>query len=165
MTGRQGRLWRIPSESWTPSRSRSAAALSLIRSSTLSKSGTIPSGAGLPKLKPRRGRRSHSPRESSQTGNGHNRFQSRRPWAAPLEEGATIHQSSRCVAPCRGRPADSGGFSEAFQLLPILTGEATLPLRWLPPATLLWICRPETSCAASCSRSASLAKRRLYFAE
>ena len=35
------------------------------------------------------------------------------------------------------------------------TGDATLPLRWLPPATLLWTCRPETPCAASCSRPAS----------
>ena len=34
----------------------------------------------------------------------------------------------------------------------------TLPLRWLPPATPLWTCRPETPCAASCSRSASLFK-------
>ena len=40
--------------------------------------------------------------------------------------------------------------------LPIITGEATLPLRWLLPATPLWTCRPETPCAASCSRPASL---------
>ena len=82
---RQGILWRIPSESWTPSRSRSAAALSLIRSSGLSRIGTIPSGAGLPKPRHRRGRKSHIPREKSQTGNGHNRFQSRNPWTAPLK--------------------------------------------------------------------------------
>ena len=49
----------------------------------------------------RRGRKSHIPREKSQTGNGHNRFQSRSPWTAPLKEGATIHRSSRCVASCR----------------------------------------------------------------
>ena len=42
---RQTRLWRVPSESWTPSRSRSAAVLLLTRSSVLSRSGTIPSGA------------------------------------------------------------------------------------------------------------------------
>ena len=36
-------------------------------------------------------RKSHIPREKSQTGNGHNRFQSRNPWTAPLKEGATIH--------------------------------------------------------------------------
>ena len=90
-----------PSESWTPSRSRSAAALSLTQSSVLSRSGTIPSGAGLPKPRHRRGRKNHIPREKSQTRNGHNRFQSRSPWAAPLKEGATIHRSSRCVASCR----------------------------------------------------------------
>ncbi len=72
-------------------RSRSAAALSLIRSSGLSRSGTIPSGAGLPKPRHKRGRKSHIPRKKSQTGNGHNRFQSRSPWTAPLKEGATIH--------------------------------------------------------------------------
>ena len=104
VTGRQGRLWRIPSESWTPSRSRSAAALSLIRSSGLSRSGTILSGAGLPKPRHRRGRKSHIPREKSQTGNGHNRFQSRSPWTAPLKEGATIHHLK--VVCCALRKAD-----------------------------------------------------------
>ena len=34
-------------------------------------------------------------------GNGHDCFQSRSPWTAPLKEGATIHRSSRCVASCR----------------------------------------------------------------
>ena len=58
-------------------------------------------GAGLPKPRHRRGRKGHIPREKSQTGNGHNRFQSRSPWTAPLKEGATIHRSSRCVASCR----------------------------------------------------------------
>ena len=112
--------------------------------------------AGLPKPRHRRGRKSHIPREKSQTGNGHNRFQSRSPWTAPLKEGATIHRSSRwrCVlpeAPCREQM-----ISADFQSVPIITGEATLPLRWLPPATPLWTCRPETPCAASCSRPASL---------
>ena len=91
MTSRRGRLWRVPSESWTPSRSRSAAVLSLIQSSGLSRSGTIPSGVGLPKPRHRRVRKSHIPREKSQTGNGHNCFQSRSPWTVPLKEGATIH--------------------------------------------------------------------------
>ena len=99
---------RIPSESWTPSRSRSAAALSLIRSSGLSRIGTIPSGAGLPKPRHRRGRKSHIPREKSQTGNGHNRFQSRNPWTAPLKEGATIHHLKVVCCACRGLPAESG---------------------------------------------------------
>ena len=88
VTSRRGRLWRVPSESWTPSRSRSAAVLSLIQSSGLSRSGTIPSGVGLPKPRHRRVRKSHIPREKSQTGNGHNCFQSRSPWTVPLKEGA-----------------------------------------------------------------------------
>ena len=115
MTGRQGILWRIPSESWTPSRSRSAAALSLIRSSGLSRSGTIPSGAGLPKPRHRRGRKSHIPREKSQTGNGHNRFQSRSPWTAPLKEGATIHRSSRALRPA-GSPLQGADDFRRFSI-------------------------------------------------
>ena len=100
----------------------------------------------LPSLK--RERKSHIPREKSQTGNGHNRFQSRSPWTAPLKE-----EPVRCVlpeAPCRERM-----ISADFQSVPIITGEATLPLRWLSPTTPLWTCRPETPCVASCSRSAS----------
>ena len=41
-------------------------------------------------------------------GNGHDCFQSRSPWTAPLKEGATIHRSSRCVASCRKPLAGSG---------------------------------------------------------
>ena len=44
---------------------------------------------------------SEQPRERTQAGNGHDCFQSRSPWTAPLKEGATIHRSSRCVASCR----------------------------------------------------------------
>ena len=32
----------------------------------------------------------------------------------------------------------------------------TLPLRWLPPATLLWTCHLGTPCVASCSQPTSL---------
>ena len=41
------------------------------------------------------------PKRKEPDRNGHNRFQSRSPWTAPLKEGATIHRSSRCVASCR----------------------------------------------------------------
>ena len=58
------------------SRSRSAAALSLTPDSGLSRSGTIQSGAGWRKQRRRRGRKRPIPREKSQTGNGHNSFQS-----------------------------------------------------------------------------------------
>ncbi|WP_208037886.1 hypothetical protein, partial [[Clostridium] symbiosum] len=39
---------------------------------------------------------------------------------------------------------------------PNQTGDATLPLRWLPPATLLWTCHLGTPCLASCSQPTSL---------
>ena len=32
------------------------------------------------------------------------------------------------------------------------------PLRWLPPATLLWTCHLGTPCAASCSQPTSFTK-------
>ena len=38
------------------------------------------------------------------------------------------------------------------------TGDATLPLRWLPPATLLWTCLLGTPCGASCSQPTSFIK-------
>lgn len=53
-----------------------AAALSLTPDSGLSRSGTIQSGAGWRKQRRRRGRKRPIPREKSQTGNGHNSFQS-----------------------------------------------------------------------------------------
>ena len=80
-----------------------------------------------------------------QAGNGHDCFQSRSPWTAPLKEGATQM------------------ISADFQSVPIITGEATLPLRWLPPATPLWTCCPRTPCATSCSRSASFTIGRYTF--
>ena len=67
----------------------------------------------------------------------------------------------RCVlpeAPCREQM-----ISADFQSVPIITGEATLPLRWLPPATPLWTCCPRTPCATSCSRSASFTIGRYTF--
>ena len=70
---------------------------------------------------------------------------------------------SRCVAPCRGPLAGEQMISADFQSAPIITGEATLPLRWLPPATPLWTCRPETPCAASCSRPASFTDKPAIF--
>ena len=166
-----------------PSRSRSAAALSLIRSSGLSRSGTIPSGAGLPKPRHRRGQKSHIPRGNSQTGNGHNRFQSRSPWTAPLKEGAIIHHPEvgalrspkaprrRAVICASNEPNEYAciftrrmpqqptecRLSQSWSA-PNQTGDATLPLRWLPPATLLWTCHLGTPCVASCSQPTSFTK-------
>ena len=42
------------------------------------------------------------------------------------------------------------------------TGDATLPLRWLPPATLLWTCHLGTPCAASCSPPTSFIKYTIF---
>ena len=72
--------------------------------------------------------------KSSQAGNGHNCFQSGKPGLPPLKEGATIHHlESGALRSAEGflRKADD------FRYAPIITGDATLPLRWLPPATLL----------------------------
>ena len=42
------------------------------------------------------------------------------------------------------------------------TGDATLPLRWLPPATLLWTCHLGTPCVASCSQPTSFIKYAIF---
>ncbi|EEU96333.1 hypothetical protein FAEPRAA2165_02086 [Faecalibacterium duncaniae] len=57
------------------------------------------------------------------------------PVDCPSERGRnyTPVKPVRCVlpeAPCREQM-----ISADFQSVPIITGEATLPLRWLPPAT------------------------------
>ena len=62
------------------------------------------------------------------------------PVDCPSERGRnyTPVKPVRCVlpeAPCREQM-----ISADFQSVPIITGEATLPLRWLPPATPLWTC-------------------------
>ena len=41
-------------------------------------------------------------------------------------------------------------------------GQDTLPLRWLPPATLLWTCHLGTSCVASCSQPTSFIKYAIF---
>ena len=45
---------------------------------------------------------------------------------------------------------------------PNQTGDATLPLRWLPPATLLWTCLLGTPCGASCSQPTSFIKYAIF---
>ena len=42
------------------------------------------------------------------------------------------------------------------------TGDATLPMRWLPPATLLWTCHLGTPCAVSCSQPTSFIKYAIF---
>ncbi len=76
------------------------------------------------------------PKKNSQTGNGHNCFQSGKRGFPPLKEGATIHHFGKwCIAPCREAPCGQQMISVDFQSAPIITGDATLPcagLRQLP---------------------------------
>lgn len=44
----------------------------------------------------------------TQAGNGHDCFQSRSPWTAPLKEGATIHHLKVVCCALPGLPAESG---------------------------------------------------------
>ncbi len=80
-----------------------------------------------------------------------------------LKEGATIHHLPvvRCALP--GASCGKQMVSVDFQSAPIITGEAALPLRWLPPATPLWTCRTESSCVASCFRPTSFPKSSYTF--
>ena len=50
----------------------------------------------------------------------------------------------------------------AYIEAPNHTGDATLPLRWLPPATLLWTCHLGTPCVASCSQPTSFIKYAIF---
>jgi len=59
------------------------------------------------------------------------------------------------LRPAGGLPPESRRFPAASRLPSIITGDATLPLRWLPPATLLWNCRLKTPCVASHSQPTS----------
>ena len=55
--------------------------------------------------------------------------------------------------PAGGALRPAGGFlrkADDFCSAPIITGDVTLPLRWLPPATPLWTCRSETPCVTRC---------------
>ena len=75
----------------------------------------------------------------------------RKPGKSPSERGRNytpLREVVHCALP--GASCGQRMISVDFQSAPIITGEATLPLRWLPPATLLWTCRTESPCAASC---------------
>ena len=79
--------------------------------------------------------------------------------ASPSERGRN-YTPLREVVHCALPEASCGQqmISVDFQSAPIITGEVTLPLRWLTPATPLWTCRPELSCVASCFHLTSLLK-------
>ena len=60
--------------------------------------------------------------------------------------------------PAGGALRPAGGFlrkADDFRSAPIITGDVTLPLRWLPPATSFWICRQKSSCVISCFHTTS----------
>ncbi|WP_346995513.1 hypothetical protein, partial [Agathobacter rectalis] len=60
-----------------------------------------------------------------------------------------------CIAFSEGSSPEGCDFPQSWSA-PNQTGDATLPLRWLPPATLLWTCHLGTPCLASCSQPTSL---------
>ena len=59
-----------------------------------------------------------------------------------------------CIAFSEGSSPEGCDFPQSWSASN-QTGDATLPLRWLPPATLLWTCPLGTPCAASCSQPTS----------
>lgn len=79
----------------------------------------------LPSLK--RERKSHIPREKSQTGNGHNRFQSRSPWTAPLKEGAIIHHPEVGALRSPKAPRRRAVIFRSHGLLQIIQGTLRFP--------------------------------------
>ena len=62
-----------------------------------------------------------------------------------------------CIAFSEGSLPEGCDFPQS-RSAPNHTGDATLPLRWLPPATLLWTCHLGTPCVASCSQPISFIK-------
>ena len=68
----------------------------------------------------------------------------RKPGKSPSERGRNytpLGEVVHCALP--GASCGQRMISVDFQSVPIITGEATLPLRWLTPATPLWTCRPQ----------------------
>ena len=68
----------------------------------------------------------------------------RKPGKFPSERGRNytpLREVVHCALP--GASCGQQIISVDFQSAPIITGGATLPLRWLTPATPLWTCRPK----------------------
>ena len=68
---------------------------------------------------------------------------------------------SWCIAFSEGSSPEDCDFPQSWSA-PNQTGDATLPLRWLPPATLLWTCYLGTPCFASCSQTPSFIKYAIF---
>ena len=67
----------------------------------------------------------------------------------------------RYIAFSEGSSSEGCDFPQSWSV-PNHTGDATLPLRWLPPATLLWTCHLGTPCVASCSQPTSFIKYAIF---
>ena len=66
--------------------------------------------------------------------------------------------------PAGGALRPAGGFlrkADDFCSALIITGDVTLPLRWLPPATPLWACQPKSPCVTSYFRVTEFSAIRL----
>ena len=66
-----------------------------------------------------------------------------------------------CIAFSEGSSPEGCDFPQSWSA-PNHTGDATLPLRWLPPATLLCTCHLGTPCVASCSQPTSFIKYAIF---
>ncbi len=68
----------------------------------------------------------------------------RKPGKSPSERGRNytpLREVVHCALP--GASCGQQMISVDFQSAPIITGEATLPLRWLCQLPPLWTCRPK----------------------
>ena len=74
---------------------------------------------------------------------------------------ATLRGPREVIAFSEGSSPEGCDFPQSWSA-PNHTGDATLPLRWLPPATLLWTCHLGTSCIASCSQPTSFIKYAIF---
>lgn len=70
--------------------------------------------------------------------------------------GEVVH----CALP--GASCGQRMISVDFQSAPIITEEATLPLRWLRQLPPLWTCQAESSYVASCFKSDKFSEIQLY---
>ena len=70
-------------------------------------------------------------------------------------------ENNGCIAFSEGSSPEGCDFPQSWSA-PNQTGDATLPLRWLQPATLLWTCLLGTPCGASCSQPTSFIKYAIF---
>ena len=76
-------------------------------------------------------------RERTQAGNGHNCFQSRSPWAAPLKEGATIHHLKVVCCALPGASCGKRMIARSGSYTSPALATASYPFVDLPPGNTL----------------------------